>query len=138
MNNEFNPGDTVWCARIQSIKEHITCDICQGQKYLTVIMGDGSQVTIDCTGCQSGYDPPKGYITTCKQEANSVCTKIDNIRINADGAEYITVEGYCGKNRMFATKKEADLRAAELGNEYEAEQRHRLEHTKENDKRTWA
>ena len=37
-----------------------------------------------------------------------------------------------------ATKKEADLRAAELGNEYEAEQRHRLEHTKENDKRTWA
>ena len=138
MNNEFNIGDTVWFARCKSIKKHIPCDACQGQKYLTVFMGDGSQVTIDCAGCQSGYDPPTGYVVFYESVADSVCTKIDRINITADGVEYITTEGYSGKDCMFATKEEADLKAAELGKEYEAERKHRLEHTKENDKRTWA
>lgn len=134
---KFNIGDKVWYASFGRVEKHIVCTDCQGQKYLTVIMGDKSEVTIECAGCQSGYDPPKGYNIIFDYVMESKRTTIEKIAINKDSIEYYTSAG-CGADRVFATKKEADKKAEELGKKYYIEQKHRLENLKENNKRTWS
>ena len=138
MKMEYNIGDKVWFAKCDSIPEQITCDACAGKKYLTVIMGNGDRVDIDCATCQSGYDPPKGYNLLLRQKAESVLTTITAINIQKNEIEYTTSEGYRSVNRIFKTESEADKRAAELGAEYEADQLDKLKNKKEYDKRTWS
>jgi len=134
---KFNIGDKVWYARNENVAERIICDCCQGKRYLMVIMGDESRVTIECTGCQSGYDPPKGYNIVYNQIQRSVETTIYRIEINENEIEYYTRAG-CGVGRVFSTKREADKKAKELGEKYYKEQIDRLEKRKENEKRSWA
>ena len=58
----YKIGDTVWYAQLKSVTKSVKCPDCFGDKFLTVIKGDSSQVTIDCAGCSSGYNPPNGYV----------------------------------------------------------------------------
>ena len=63
MNKIRQIGDIAWHAESGTRQETEVCPECCGKKYLTVILGDDSQVTIDCAGCASGYDPSKGYVS---------------------------------------------------------------------------
>ena len=138
----FNLEDRVWHASRTGVEERVVCPECFGKKYLTVILGDDSQVTIDCAGCASGYDPPKGYVTYRKQDVDVSQVTIDRVEINPDYVEYGFDRAGCGiriakDTEIFATKEEAEIRAKELSEEWNKEQHDKI-HRKEKNNRTWS
>ena len=135
----YNIGDKVWVARFERVEEKVTCNCCFGSGYLTVIMGDKSEVTVECTNCQSGYDPPKGYNVIHNYAANSKMETITGIEISEGEIDYKTDGHYISdQGSIFLTKKEADEKADELGRIFYANQLKQLQSRKENDKRSWA
>lgn len=117
---KYKIGDEVWWARYAPSDRYITCPDCCGKKYLTVILGDDSQVTIDCTGCQLGYDPPRGYITTHDYAAEVTRFRITGVeeQTKNDGSLEVSYRGYncyaIGEDAVASTKEEADTIAALL------------------------
>lgn len=138
----YNIEDKAWHASRKGTEEVVTCPECFGEKYLTVILGDGSQVTIDCAGCASGYDPPKGYVSYYKSSVEVELVTICKVEIYQDHAEY----GFNGTDSfhhiakdtdLFATKEEATIRAKELAEEWNKEQLAKI-HRKEKNHRDWS
>jgi hypothetical protein len=67
----FELRQAIWWASCDSIEVTENCPDCFGKKYLTVILGDDSEVKIDCRTCALGYEPPRGYITLHKYGATA-------------------------------------------------------------------
>lgn len=139
---KFNIGDKVWLANCDRKAQKIICEDCFGSKYLTVIMGNGEKVTIECRGCwPGGFESATGYNTVYNYEANSEQAFVNRIEISKDSngekyIEYYTDKG-CGRDRVFATKEEADEKAKEIWRDYRAEEIQRLKH-KYKDHKTWS
>lgn len=138
----YNIGDKVWHASRESTQERVICPECFGKKYLTVILGDDSRVTIDCAGCASGYDPPRGYVTYYKQFVNVSQVVINKVEVTRDYVEYGSSKGECnyriGRDTdFFSTKKEAEIRATELAEKWNKEELEKI-HRKEKNNRTWS
>lgn len=143
MSSKFNIGDEVWFACTQHGEAWVVCPDCFGKRFLTVILGDASQVTVDCTGCQVGYDPPMGKI--------KIYTYTPEIRkITIDGREehksepteykYNSYSGGCcsaKEHQLFATEKEANLEAERLVKENKKNQQEQITR-KEKPTRSWA
>ena len=138
----YNIGDKVWYAGRTSTQEQVVCPECFGKKYLTVILGDDSKVTINCAGCASGYDPPRGYVTYYKQHIEVSQVTICKVEINPDYVEY-GFDSFGGGCRiakdtdLFPTKEEAEIRAKELAEEWNKEKLAQI-HRKEKNNRTWS
>ena len=47
----FDIGDHVWVSSWDKEQHWDVCPHCRGEKYLTIIMGDGERVSIDCSCC---------------------------------------------------------------------------------------
>lgn len=142
MLKTYNVDDKVWYAGRESTVEKVVCPECFDKKYLTVILGDDSQVTIDCAGCSKGYDPPKGYITYFKQSVKVELVTIDRVEIDRDYVEYAFNKVGChcniAKNTdIFSTKEGAENRAKELAEEHNKEQLAKIHQKKKND-RDWS
>lgn len=136
MKPAFNIGDKVWYAERFSTEERVTCIDCQGKRALTVIMGDGSHVSIDCSLCARGYEPPRGYITYSKQVADVRQVAITRIEQGPDKIEY-GADGYFYRSQdVFATREEAQMRAEELAEEFNREELERI-NSKEKPDRNW-
>jgi len=138
----YKIGDKVWYASRQTTRKSVICPECFGKKYLTVILGDDSQITIDCVGCASGYDPPTGSCSYYEHGANVSLVVIGRVEINSDYIEYgFNRVGGCMSiakdTEVFPTKKEAEIRAEELAEESNKEQLAKI-HRKEKNNRTWA
>jgi len=142
MRTVYSIGDKVWHASFKKTEEVVTCPECFGKKYLTVILGDTSRVTIDCAGCASGYDPPKGYVTHYKHDADVSLVNISKVEITSEYIEY-GINGnaswhYIAKDtELFTTKEEAEVRSKELSEEWNKEQLAKI-HRKEKNNRTWS
>lgn len=139
MTPKFAIGDRPWHATTEHFEKVLTCPDCLGQKYLTVTMGDGSTVTIDCQLCGPGYNPPCGVVKIHGYKEYVYQTEIDGLEIRAkDGATYQIATSYrVAEGDLFSTKEEAEARAVELQREREQAEADRLKR-KEKDKHTWA
>jgi len=136
--NKFNIGDKVWYARTGGTQKTVICPECFGKKFLTVILGDDSQVTIDCAGCAMGFEPPKGYVTYWEWGVDVKEVVIERLEIEKDKIEYGFLDCYRAEsNRIFPTKEEAEKRALELAEEHNKEELARI-HRKEKNNHTWA
>jgi len=138
----YNIGDKIWYAGRKSTEETVVCPECFGKKYLTVILGDDSRVTIDCAGCASGYGPPKGYVTYYKQYIDISPIVIDRVEINREYVEYGFNKTDCScriakDTDLFDTREEAEIRAKELAEEWNQEQLDMI-HRKEKNNRSWS
>lgn len=138
----FNIGDTVFVARANPVEKQVVCPHCFGKKFLTVILGDGSQVKIDCTGCARGYETPTGSVSyhefTPYVEQHTI-TGMDSSQSN--GQIEVMYWSGCGGfegRRCFATEAEALARAQELLSEHQKEEERRLNQAKTNQDRSWA
>lgn len=58
----FAIGETVWACSYDRREEWITCPDCAGTRTITLILGNGTQQSMECNLCQSGYDRPRGMI----------------------------------------------------------------------------
>jgi hypothetical protein len=142
MTPKFNLGEHVWYARIRWLSRQAQCPDCFGKRFLTVILGDDSQVTVECTGCREGCDPPRGTIQSHDFEIDPHFSSIKGIRKDIyEGKprlEY-TMED-CSvlyEENMFETLEEARLRSEVLLAEHREAEKLRLL-KKEKDTRSWA
>jgi len=142
----LNIGDVVYRATQEQTEKWITCPYCVGQRYLTVIFGDGEKATIKCNNCSIGFDPSSGRVKTYEYESKVEAVEIDSISRGVDGSfEYSgnktgSVNAYSyvrlEPGEYFDTKEEAEMRVlvlTELKREQEASK-----HTRKTDEsKTW-
>lgn len=145
MNPKFSVGDVVYYADAGIEKKWITCPDCMGKKYLTVILGDGTTVTIDCVTCSAGWEPPTGIVYTYEYSGGVKRSIVGGMEIKGDKIEYLLdvcgdINGCCSYRRekeVFASPDEAKEKVAELVARHEKEERERLAR-KEKPARKWA
>lgn len=135
---KYKIGDRVWYASRKTIVETVTCPDCFGQRALTVIKGDGEKVSIECAGCQSGYEPSKGYVTYYKQGIDVSQVSIQKVEETLTKTQY----GFNGcylsdENKLFVKKEDAEIRAAELAKEHNQDELKKI-NRKEQHNRTWS
>lgn len=138
---KYNIGDKVWLASVNYTDKWITCPDCFGRKFLTVIMGDDSRVTIDCAGCSRGYEPSRGVIHTYahlpKVSEMIITGMISEIKNGAEHTEYRS-DCYClDEENLFNSKVEAELHASVLAKKQGDGEFEKLQR-KERDTRTWS
>lgn len=129
---KFNIGDTMFRACAGQRESRITCPDCYGKKYLTVILGNGENVTVDCECYRPGYGQYAGTVSSC-DFATEVFEETVN-SISAAPAEY----NHHPENECFKTREEAEIKAAQLLKEYQEGEKNRLLFLKENASRSWA
>ena len=146
MNTKFNVGDFAWIAFAGQVEKSVTCPDCFGQKALTVILGDKSKVSVDCTGGQVGYDPPRGYILIHEFQSDTKQIQIDGIEYGiGQETEYkyeMSLNGNfyraAKESDLFMTRDEAFNRAEELCKKHRQEELNCLNNLKEQQHRSWA
>ena len=144
MKAKFDIGDDVWRATFDASESFITCPDCGGTKHIRCILFDGSEVTIDCRGCQSGYDSPTGRVRVYDRAANAKSCTITGVSID-EGRDGLVIE-YVAKGEytyhvkeefLFATKAEAMAKAEMMAADESAIEKVRIR-KKEKDTSTWA
>src|SRR3990167_1168107 len=140
MNTEpkFKIGDTVYYAQMNCVEKSVKCPECFGLKYLVVILGNQSEVTIDCVSCASGYELPKGYVSYNSWEPTTTLVTIKGMDIRENEITYWFQEGYgTSKESVFSTQELAEIRALELAEEHNKQELERI-YRKEKNNRSWA
>jgi len=138
MERKYNIGDKVWYAKTGTKEKSVECPECFGKKFLTVILGDNSKVTIDCAGCARGYEPPKGYVIYYEWGVDVREVTIQRMEIKPDEVTYGFWDCYSAEtDRIFSTKEEAEKRALELVEEHNKEELARI-YRKEKNNHTWS
>lgn len=140
--SKFNLGDKVYFIHQGQTEKYTTCPDCCGQKYLTVIMGDDSRVTIPCTGCACGYGDPTGAVRYYEFTADIKLLVVTAVKIGEEEFEYeLLVPGgghYCPKeSQVFATREEAEERGKALVAEHNQQELDKIK-KKHNMRRDWA
>jgi hypothetical protein len=140
----YHIGDKVWFANRKVVQKRELCPDCFGELALTVIKGDGSKVSIECAGCASGFEPPKGYVTYYAHEVAVTEVIIDKIELTSTSVEYYFHEQfspdhnyYTRHGDIFDTKEEAEKRAEELAKQHNQEELDQI-YRKEKHNRTWS
>lgn len=134
-------GDRVWVAEISSLDRWEPCPDCFGKKFLTVILGDDSRVTIDCAGCSSGYQPPRGLVKVYERKPEPRSRIISGMDIRGKDVTYHVGSSSSyrtySEDVVFSTEGEALVRAQALAKEQEEDDLKRILQ-KEKDTRTWS
>lgn len=79
----FAIGEVVWCMGHGRREEWVTCPICSGEKFVTMIQGDGTAFALDCGECGPGYNAPCGKVRRYIYERRPEefrCAAISDIR----------------------------------------------------------
>jgi len=58
----FKIGDKVWVSRVRSTDEVIPCPVCFGDMKVTLILGDGTHVEVECDYCRKGWMGAQGVV----------------------------------------------------------------------------
>ena len=140
---KYKIGDSLYLATFNSESDYIICPECGGTKILRVILWDGTEHTIDCQGCSSGYNPPTGYVRVYKRIPKVEIIVISGMEINlGEPIEYRVSLSSCStrilkEDELFLSKEGAEIKAVELVKEIEAQDKARIEQ-KEKPTRSWA
>ncbi len=144
MTPKFNIGDSVFKARYERVETYVTCPDCLGSKTVRVILGDGTELTIACGGCDpGGYMPSTGRIKQYAYGTIATPYTVTGVKVTADAVEYdLNNFGqgsyYMAKEeQLFATSEEAFTWGETEKIAHEAEENKRLM-AKTKDTKSWA
>ena len=70
MDTPFTVGDTYYLPHDNPTQITVPCPTCYGARKVTLILGNGEQVEIQCEGCGKGYEGPRGSVTEYRYEAH--------------------------------------------------------------------
>ena len=138
-------GDTVYVARAGSTETSRPCRVCNGDKRVTLILGTGEHVSLDCEYCSRGYEAPTGRESFYEFRANPESYVISGIEA-VSSAQGETIRYRSGSNGgyytfdaidCFPSAEAAAARCAELVAEAEVEQGRKMR-TKEKANRSYA
>lgn len=140
----FEIGDTVFNASYEWAEKFVTCPDCLGSKHVKVVLGDGTEITIECGGCDpGGYNGSTGTIRQYDYQTRINQHTVTGVRLSSDGVEYdLDHYGagvyYTGTSKnTFATKEEALAAGEAQKAEHEAEENKRFM-AKTKDGKSWA
>jgi hypothetical protein len=80
--HEFKVGEQAWFARWTPRKVTIACPVCFGNRSVTVILGDGTQVIAACRYCGAGFDGPQG--STVEYEHDPIAQRVTVREVHVD------------------------------------------------------
>jgi hypothetical protein len=139
----FKIGDKVFKGFYGRKERWVKCPDCFGSKRVKVVLGDDTEVSIECGGCYpGGFDPSLGiirqydYVTEAREHTvTGVNLRADVVSYELDnfGGSYYTATD----QEVFATKDEAQAAAEEQRAHHEAEENRRLM-AKTKDHKSWA
>lgn len=122
--SNYNIGDEVFVACSSVQDKRVICRDCAGQKYLTVILGNGESHTIACETCQRcGYEAPSGYERFPEHFSKVEKVTVTGMEIKADEeTEYrVKVSSTCSNiykaSQVYKTAEEAQVKAEEIAAE---------------------
>lgn len=144
---KFKIGDEVFVAGFENTETSIQCPDCFGKTKLTVILGDESKISIDCSACERGYLGPRGTIPQYIYKPVAHARVIDGIRDEPNRfpsdederkVEYTFAGGYYSEEaKVFATEEEAIQHSELLRKAHEDSENKRFL-TKVKDGKSWA
>ena len=134
---KFSYAEAVWCAEVVPKETFLQCPDCFGKKFLRVILGDDSEVTVDCSLCERGYLGPQGLIISHDYAADIEMRVITSIEVRDGEFHYGFYQRSGAERNCFTSPDDAKIRASELQKEYEDREQARLA-GRENPNRSWA
>lgn len=89
MTKVYKVGDWVWYATYESEEIKVPCPVCYGNKVVTVILGNGDEVAVECDYCGKGWQNALGYVTDYQRNPKAEQQQITKRRIEdgRDGEE---------------------------------------------------
>lgn len=91
-------GDWVYWAQFELRQETKTCPVCFDKRRVTVILGDDTQVVVECDYCGKGYEGPRGTVKEYERLPKAEFVRIDGVHIEqSDRGEHI--EYQCAHSR---------------------------------------
>jgi hypothetical protein len=139
----YQIGTNVFRAAFENKPFDVPCPNCWGDKYLTVILGDKSQVTVECTGCKIGYEPPRGTIVLYQSIPvvhKDIIVGIELRRFGNGEERYVyQLQNYYGveETNIFLDRTAAEIRAQEFAQQA-GEEALKQFFSKEKDRDSWA
>ena len=110
-------GQVVYRARAWSYGDkRVPCPVCFGQMFVTLILGNGEHVKVECDGCGLGFNGPQGFVNApCP---GSSVTPLSVAGFVQDGRGWEIIDTNNSRHRWgeeaFATEAEAEARRAAL------------------------
>lgn len=105
---KYNIGDLVYYVYASNhMEQTISCPICFGNKYCTLILGNDEKVESECGYCSSGFEGPRGYIKTYNPKAEVMSGVINGISMR-DGIRYEVGYHSLRESELFTTKESAE------------------------------
>ncbi len=118
----FAIGQRLWLPRAQPIQKTVPCPVCFGKREVTVILGDGEHVVVDCDGCGLGFQGPQGVVEVYDHGAKAIEFVIGKVESFQDGEWAFRSEtnDYADASDLRATEAEAiavaEMKLTELMN----------------------
>lgn len=139
MEDVFKIGDVVFVAIKNGTQKQVVCPDCCGTGQLTVIMGDKSAVSVECTLCTKGYLGPQGYLDTYDYSPSVEKKTILGVSQLSGRKPYYEFHNFYSSedNCVFSTEAEAQIRAVQMAEEQNAQEIKKI-NRKEKDTRSWA
>lgn len=128
--HRYAVGDVVWVARAGTTQKERPCRICAGDRRVTLLLGSGDRVELDCDYCQAGWATPTGVELYYGYDASATSYVVTAIETVSDAqGEHVTYRsGSDGGWTSFAaadcypTHDDAIAHCAEKVAQHEAEQ----------------
>lgn len=138
---KFQIGDKVWVAGYDQSDTQVECPDCMGAKHVKVTLKDGTEYSLDCSGCAPGYDKPRGWVKRYERKATAWPGTVQRVEVShrdSDTYHYGTHNRSADEDDVFATHDEAVVRAADVIRRREEEDKTYRIHEKERNHRTWS
>lgn len=137
-NKSPTVGEYAWVAQAKGKRKEITCPDCFGTGQLDVLLRNGEQLSIECRGCSSGYEPPSGKIELWEYDPSVEYHKITGFETNlGQENEYRVGHFIYPESLVFMDRAAAETQAMIYAKEATKKQEDRILR-KEKDTRTWA
>lgn len=114
----FNIGETAWFAQTGLRKIEEPCPVCYGKRAVVVILGNGDEVSVPCSYCGLGIDPPSGVTSVYRIEPGAERVTITGREIREGDKTEVTYHGIGGRyfysHTLFETEADALAASTEL------------------------
>lgn len=138
---KYQLGDQLWRTTWDSTPDYVECPECGGHGRIRCIMADDTIVSVECRGCQAGYDPPSGRVRVHKRSPKVEWCRVTGVEIASDKIEYRVTDGTYtwvhNEADLYVEKPDAETSARTMAERADLEERERIAH-KEKDGRSWS
>jgi len=120
----FKIGDTVWVGEFQQRKDRVPCPVCFTKRYVTLILGDDTEVEVECKFCDVGHFGAQGYVIDGYHYVTTATPKtITGMDIRKDEITYWFGGIGHQEERVAATEEEAVAKAQVDADKYNTNKR---------------